>query len=390
MTMPQLSAPILAVAAPLLAAVILPVLGRWKRALVFPVTLAALFFAFGASVATARAVAEGGPVEYYLGGWEPPWGIAFRVDGLGALLLLVVTFLPLVVGVYSKRSVLAELPDREVPFYSVFLLLVAGLAGIASTADLFNLYVFLEITSLASYALVSIGGGAAVVSAFRYVILGTIGAAFYLLSVGYFYSVTGTLNMADLARVLPDLYGSNTVLVGFVFFTVGMGIKMALFPLHAWLPGAYANAPSAVSALVAANHDEGRRLRRHPDDVLRLRAPLLHRADSGDGNPRLDGGGRDGDRLGPGDRAVGPETDARLLVGRPDRLHRARHRTRERGRVHRQRAAPGEPRVHEGLPVSGGGRHRLPHRAARESATCETSGPQCPGRRARSCWPASR
>ena len=252
MTMPQLSAPILAVAAPLLAAVILPVLGRWKRALVFPVTLAALFFAFGASVATARAVAEGGPVEYYLGGWEPPWGIAFRVDGLGALLLLVVTFLPLVVGVYSKRSVLAELPDREVPFYSVFLLLVAGLAGIASTADLFNLYVFLEITSLASYALVSIGGGAAVVSAFRYVILGTIGAAFYLLSVGYFYSVTGTLNMADLARVLPDLYGSNTVLVGFVFFTVGMGIKMALFPLHAWLPGAYANAPSAVSALVAA------------------------------------------------------------------------------------------------------------------------------------------
>ena len=252
MTMPQLSAPILVVAAPLLAAVILPVLGRWKRALVFPVTLAALFFAFAASVATARAVAEGGPVEYYLGGWEPPWGIAFRVDGLGALLLLVVTFLPLVVGVYSKRSVLAELPDREAPFYSVFLLLVAGLAGIASTADLFNLYVFLEITSLASYALVSIGGGAAVVSAFRYVILGTIGAAFYLLSVGYFYSVTGTLNMADLARVLPDLYGSSTVLVGFVFFAIGMGIKMALFPLHAWLPGAYANAPSAVSALVAA------------------------------------------------------------------------------------------------------------------------------------------
>ena len=252
MTTTQLSAPILAVAVPLLAAFVLPVLGWWRRAWVFPAALAALTIAFGAAVATARAVATGGPVEYYLGGWEPPWGIAFRVDGLGALLLLVVTFLPLVVGIYSKRSVLAELADRETPFYSVFLLLVAGLAGIASTADLFNLYVFLEITSLASYALVSIGGGAAVVSAFRYVILGTIGAAFYLLSVGYFYSVTGSLNMTDLARVLPDLYGSNTVLVGFVFFAVGMSIKMALFPLHAWLPGAYANAPSAVSALVAA------------------------------------------------------------------------------------------------------------------------------------------
>lgn len=252
MTTPQLSAPLLAVAAPLLAAFLLPVLGWWKRAAVFPATLTALAIAFAAAVATARAVAAGGPVDYHLGGWEPPWGIALHVDGLGALLLLTVTFLPLVVGVYSMRSVIAELPGRETPFYSVCLLLVAGLAGISATADLFNLYVFLEITSLASYALVSIGGGAAVFSAFRYVILGTIGAAFYLLAVGYLYSVTGTLNMADLARVLPELYGSNTVLVGFVFLVVGMGIKMALFPLHAWLPGAYANAPSAVSALVAA------------------------------------------------------------------------------------------------------------------------------------------
>ena len=251
-TPPQFAGPLLAVAVPLLAAFALPLLGRWKRAWVYPTTLWALVIAFGAAVLTAREVAADGPVEYFLGGWEPPWGIAFRVDGLGALLFLVVTFLPLVVGVYSRRSVPAELPDREAPFYSVFLLLVAGVAGIASTADLFNLYVFLEITSLASYALVSVRGGAAVVSAFRYVILGTIGAAFYLLSVGYFYSVTGTLNMADLARVLPGLYGSNTILVGFVFFAIGMGIKMALFPLHAWLPGAYSNAPSAVSALVAA------------------------------------------------------------------------------------------------------------------------------------------
>ena len=252
MTMPQFAGPILAVAAPLLAAFVLPLLGRWNHAGIRPATLGALAVACGGAVLTAREVAADGPVDYYLGGWEPPWGIAFHVDGLGALLLLVVTFLPLAVGIYAGRSVAAELPGREAPFYSVFLLLVAGLAGIASTADLFNLYVFLEITSLASYALVAMGSGAAIVSAFRYVILGTVGAAFYLLSVGYFYAVTGTLNMADLARVLPDLYGSNAVLVGFVFFAVGMGIKMALFPLHAWLPGAYANAPSAVSALVAA------------------------------------------------------------------------------------------------------------------------------------------
>ena len=167
-------------------------------------------------------------------------------------MLLLISFVTLVIGIYSKRSILHELPDKEVPFYTVFLLLVVGLVGIVSTADMFNLYVFLEITSLTSYALVSIGGGAAAVSAFRYVILGTVGAAFYLLSVGYLYSVTGSLNMADLSRILPDLYQSNAVLVGFAFFVMGMAIKMALFPMHAWLPGAYSNAPSAVSALVAA------------------------------------------------------------------------------------------------------------------------------------------
>ena len=138
------------------------------------------------------------------------------------------------------------------PFYSVYLLLVSGLMGMLVTADMFNLYVFLEISSLSSYALISIGGGAAVVSAFRYVILGTVGAAFYLLAVGYLYSATGTLNMADLATILPNLYETNVVLVGFGFFVIGISIKMALFPMHAWLPGAYSDAPSAVSALIAA------------------------------------------------------------------------------------------------------------------------------------------
>lgn len=134
----------------------------------------------------------------------------------------------------------------------MYLLLITGVTGMVATADMFNLYVFLEIASLTSYALVSIGSGRAVVSAFRYLVLGTVGAAFYLLSVGYLYSVAGTLGMADLAEVLPALYESNAVRVGFAFFVVGMAIKMALFPVHAWLPAAYSNAPSAVSAIVAA------------------------------------------------------------------------------------------------------------------------------------------
>ena len=252
MNIHQSAVPILIVAAPLFTSFILPVLGWWKRAAAFPVALVALTFSFGAAIVAAREVLTNGPLQYFLGGWAPPWGIEFRIDHLSALMLLLLSFITLLVAIYSKRSISRELPEREVPFYSVYLLLVAGLMGIVVTADMFNLYVFLEITSLTSYALVSIGGGAAVVSAFRYVILGTVGAAFYLLSVGYLYSVTGTLNMADLSRILPDLYQSNAVLVAFAFFVIGMSIKMALFPMHAWLPGAYSDAPSAVSAVIAA------------------------------------------------------------------------------------------------------------------------------------------
>ena len=252
MTGPQFAPTILAVAVPLLAAFALPIVAWLGRGIVYPLTVAALGASFVSAVATARTVVKDGAVEYHLGGWPPPWGIAFRVDTLGALMLLLVTFIALVVAVYARRSVDAELPEQRTPFYCVYLLQAAGLAGLVSTADMFNLYVFLEITSLAGYALVSLGGGAAVVSAFRYLILGTLGAAFYLLAVGYLYSVTGTLNMTDLSGLLPPLSGSNTVLVSVAFLVAGMALKMGLFPMHAWLPGAYANAPSAVAALLAA------------------------------------------------------------------------------------------------------------------------------------------
>ncbi len=252
MNIHQSAMPVLIVVIPLLTAFVLPLVELWRRSLVFPLALAALVASFGSSILVAREILTNGPVEYYMGGWEPPWGIAFRIDHLSALILLLLGSITLLVGIYSKRSILKELPEKEAPFYSVYLLLVAGLTGMVATADMFNLYVFLEISSLASYGLVSLGRGRAIVSAFRYVILGTVGAAFYLLGVGYLYAVTGSLNMADLALILPPLYDSNVVLVGFAFLVIGIAIKMALFPMHAWLPGAYSNAPSAVSALIAA------------------------------------------------------------------------------------------------------------------------------------------
>lgn len=252
MSIDQNAAPALIIACPLIASFVLPLLGQWNRRLVLPVTLAALASSSLGSLASTYIVLTQGPMDYFWGGWEPPWGIAFRIDHLAALMLLLLCTIALTIAVFSHRSILKERPDSYVLFYTVYLLLISGLLGIVTTADLFNLYVFLEITSIASYALVSLGSGSAIVSAFRYVILGTIGAAFYLLSVGYFYSVTGSLNMEDLARILPELYSSSAVRVGFAFLFVGMAIKMALFPMHSWLPGAYATAPSAVSALISS------------------------------------------------------------------------------------------------------------------------------------------
>ena len=181
----------------------------------------------------------------------PPWGIEYVVDHLNAFALVIVSSVSLITVVYSKRSVEQELPDKIVYFYTIFLLQVTGFLGIVVTGDMFNLYVFLEIASLTGYALIAIGEEGAPLASLRYVIMGTIGASFYLLGVGYLYMVTGSLNMADLAKLLPPLYGSSVVLVAFTFLIVGIAIKMALFPLHGWLPDAYTKAPSSVSALLS-------------------------------------------------------------------------------------------------------------------------------------------
>jgi multicomponent Na+:H+ antiporter subunit D len=196
-------------------------------------------------------VINGGIIHYYLGSWIPPWGIEYVIDHLNALMVMIISVAALLVAVYSKKSLQQEIPGRIVYFYTIFLLQVVGFLGIVITGDMFNLYVFLEITSLTGYALIAVGEDGAPLASFRYIIMGTVGACFYLLAVGYLYIATGSLNIADLTRLLPSIYGSKVVLVAFAFFFVGIAIKMALFPLHTWLPDAYTKAPSATSALIA-------------------------------------------------------------------------------------------------------------------------------------------
>jgi multicomponent Na+:H+ antiporter subunit D len=244
--------PVLQIVIPLMSAPVCVLIRRGRAALAYAIAVTWLVFAM--AVALLARVLATGTIVYRLGNWASPWGIEYRVDVLGAFVILFVAAIGAVVLTWSPRSLAAEIPrDRLYLFCSVYLLCLTGLLGITVTGDLFNLFVFLEITSLSSYALISLGTDRrALAAAFRYLVMGTAGATFYLIGVGFLYLMTGTLNMMDMARLLPAVEGVRTVHVAFAFITVGIALKMALFPLHLWLPNAYAYAPSTVTAFLAA------------------------------------------------------------------------------------------------------------------------------------------
>lgn len=225
-----------------------------RPALVWP---AALLFAWGSFFACCgilTQVLESGTIRYALGNWQPPFGIEFRIDTLNAWILPLVSGIGAVVLTYSPKSLSREVPgSRHGLLYACYLLCMSGLLGMTITGDAFNVFVFLEISSLSMYALVSMGPDRrALMAAFRYLVLGTIGGTFFLIGIGLLYMDTGTLNMADLAERLPYFRENRTVLAGFAFLSVGLCLKIALFPLHLWLPNAYAYAPSAVTSFLAA------------------------------------------------------------------------------------------------------------------------------------------
>ncbi len=245
--------PVLIIVISMLSAFTILIAGWLNKKACLPISLATIFVQLLLAFSILHhVVITREPIHYWLGGWAPPWGIEYVVDAFNAYVLVIVLFICLLTVIYAKRSIEKELPRKIVSFYVIFQLLVTGLCGITVTGDVFNLYVFLEIASLAAYALIAAAGGRSLKASYNYVILGSIGACFYLLGAGFLYSVTGSLNMADLSYLLPPLYGNKVVQAAFVFFVVGISIKMALFPLHIWQPDAYTYAPSAVSVIIAA------------------------------------------------------------------------------------------------------------------------------------------
>jgi len=244
--------PALQVIIPLLSAPLCLVLRR--PALVWWFALAACLATLGVSMELLLQVQISGVISYQIGGWAPPWGIEYRIDALGAYVALIVSIIGAVVILYAGSSIGRELPPhKQTLFYTAYLLCLAGLLGIIITGDAFNVFVFLEISSLSSYILISLGNDRrALTAAFQYLIMGTLGATFILIGVGLLYVMTGTLNMLDLAARLPEVMHTRTVHSAFAFLTVGICLKLALFPLHLWLPNCYTYAPSVASAFLAA------------------------------------------------------------------------------------------------------------------------------------------
>lgn len=244
--------PALQVVVPMLTAPLVVLLR--PRGLAWAACTMASLLAFVIAVQLVQAVLANGPVGYLMGSWPPPYGIELKVDALGALLLLVVTGASLFALVSGRESLDGQIDAGRQPyFFAAWLLALAGLSGIVVTADAFNIFVFMEISSLASYVLIAGGPDRrALPSVFKYLVMGTIGATFYLIGVGLIYMMTGTLNLGDMELLIHAVADQRPILVAAGFITVGLALKAAIFPLHVWLPNAYTYAPHMVTAFLAA------------------------------------------------------------------------------------------------------------------------------------------
>ncbi len=237
------------VAVPLGAAFILVLMGKREIASDVIVNLATLCLAILSLVLIPFLKNNNGVFVYAMGMWFPPKGINLVLDGLSLFMLIVVNTVAFFISLYSigymKRF------TAKSRFYSLFMLMLAGMNGVVLTGDFFNLFVFLEIASIASYALVAFGVEAEELeAAFKYMVMSSIASVLILFSVGLLYGLTGSLNMADVAGIIQ---GENNLLLSFslILFLVGFGLKAAIIPFHAWLPDAHPSAPAPISAMLS-------------------------------------------------------------------------------------------------------------------------------------------
>jgi multicomponent Na+:H+ antiporter subunit D len=237
---------------PMVGAVLTPVVAARRPRLAGAWAWAVLLAASGLASGLVYRLAVAGPFSYDVGGWAQPYGIELHFDHFSAwvlpLLLLFVIIVP-----FSWRYLDHVMPDERRPaFFALLLLNAGGMVGFCVTGDFFNLFVFTEVVSLSSYALVAVGGrGLAAFAALKYLFIGAVSSLLMLFATAQLFALTGSLNMADVAGRLVDVGGGPAVMVAFAAYAVSFMVKTAMFPVHVWLPDAHAIAPSPVSAVLS-------------------------------------------------------------------------------------------------------------------------------------------
>ena len=246
--------PLLVILIPLCGALLCPLLGKLSHNAGKRAVICALFAAVVcAALQLVQVVRGGAALHYWLGGWKPPYGIEFVIDGINAPIILLFAVISFLTALYSCpfEETKTHTTTRVSLYYTTLACLAIGLLGMASTGDAFNFYVFMEITALAGYGLIAAGEGKGPIAAFRYLLMGTVGASMYLLGVGFLYAQTGTLNMTDLTLRLNGNMDSPLVILAIGCMIVGFGIKMALFPFHGWQPAAHSYAHEGADPMIA-------------------------------------------------------------------------------------------------------------------------------------------
>lgn len=244
--------PALIIVIPLTAALLSVFLSKFRLYLGRNLVILSIFVSLVLSIVQLHQVVTYGPINYSMGNYSMPYGIEFRIDTINAIMLVMINIIGLLTGFFSINF--EDNSKQQIKVggaHALTALLCVGMLGMTSTGDVFNLYVFLEVTSLSGYILIALGGSKGVVSAFRYLLIGTVAATFYLLGVAMLYSVTGTLNMQDMHNILSRGGNDETMLIAMCMFIAAFGIKMALFPFHGWQPSAYTHAQTGARSLIA-------------------------------------------------------------------------------------------------------------------------------------------
>jgi len=238
---------------PLGAAFLIPILGRFIKGFQKIITSLVFLFLIAMSVKfIAGGINE--PITYKIGGWEPvnniPIAIYLVLDGLSVFMLCIINLIAFLSGFYAISYMKKYTAENN--FYALFALMVAGMNGVVLTGDLFNLFVFLEIAVIASYALVAFGIEKEELEAsFKYQVLGGLASLLILFSIGLLYWNTKTLNIADISVILKTSAYNKFLVFSQLVLIAGFGLKAAIIPFHAWLPDAHSSAPSPISSMLS-------------------------------------------------------------------------------------------------------------------------------------------